>query len=904
MRWRGSGEKGDEEEDGSGGGWQLLTTVTRAASSLLPPLSRSPVWAPTLAPDEELEQVRVMAKRMEAMRFSNWIEAGELARGHLQHKAWIRLYHWPLLCWNEEDVKAVISGFGELWDIDPVSDRKVDVSFFRVFICCQHVRSIPEGLNLMVEDRRFLIPIEIESWEEANHILLGEDLDGRLGLEQSRVSVVDAPHVARLACESRLNLRVSRKDWVTKRVTDWAVDAAECTVLRIGLTRDRIGWIVWLWWMKLREQLGRLCRFGGLLAARTRPKRWVAGYDSLPERSCPICDGRPVSSNISNSNTPKTLHHLLYAPTDTGCPNGDRGAGVPRCQPLIVLDTSGCPPTSGAGPSHLPTGSISEARDLPAIDPSSRGPLGGSTSPSTRPVSSGNPLSIISSKVGSGKSCVPLALDTLPFLQSKPIGANHSAPAKFYSFRRSLCLAAKNRGANKNSLQRAQGLMCKKLKLVRFASKSTRSLSSISAASASTDPSRTAPTKHAFDNYHSDLPKAYSENDKEKLPMQDPGLPLNPDEIQQILSSYGIIDKGAKTSKVPPSVSIGADFSRGHWVGNYTLNVLVKRKTDGKEFLITNVYNPTCPSLKATLFQEIRNTHDLSRGMWAALGDFNVLLSLHDKNEPPSNISDILLFREVVNDTRLIDLPVLNKSFTWTNGRRNPTFERFHRVLISQDWHLSFPRSTLKALPRPRFESFWLRYSSLLEVVSNAWNSVPSSSEPNQLGVEQSSNTTIDFPEIFGDERVDLSPLHSTFTMEEVKKTVFSCAPKKAPGPDSFLMLFYHRFWSILKGDILKVFNILYCGPLDLNGINRSWVCPIPKKLNVSSTRDLRPISLVHSMSKIISKVLASRLQLFMNQLVNPYQTAFIKGVISSTTSSTLTFSFIIYTFLSNRQLF
>lgn len=174
----------------------------------------------------------------------------------------------------------------------------------------------------------------------------------------------------------------------------------------------------------------------------------------------------------------------------------------------------------------------------------------------------------------------------------------------------------------------------------------------------------------------------------------------------------------------------------------------------------------------------------------------------------------------------------------------------------------------------------------------------------NQLGVEQSSNTTIDFPEIFGDERVDLSPLHSTFTMEEVKKTVFSCAPKKAPGPDSFLMLFYHRFWSILKGDILKVFNSLYCGPLDLNGINRNWVCPIPKKLNVSSTRDLRPISLVHSMSKIISKVLASRLQLFMNQLVNPYQTAFIKGVISSTTSSTLTFSFIIYTFLSNRQLF
>nr|CAD1817240.1 unnamed protein product [Ananas comosus var. bracteatus] len=361
--------------------------------------------------------------------------------------------------------------------------------------------------------------------------------------------------------------------------------------------------------------------------------------------------------------------------------------------------------------------------------------------------------------------------------------------------------------------------------------------------------------------------------------MHDPGLPLNPDEIQQILSSYGIIDKGAKTSKEPGGLLtawiVYLFNCLQHWVGDYTLNVLLKRKTDGKEFLITNVYNPTCPSLKATFFQEIRNTHDLSRGMWAALGDFNVLLSLHDKNEPPSNISDILHFGEVVNDTGLIDLPLLNKSFTWTNGRRNPTFERLDRALISQDWLLSFPRSTLKALPRPwsdhtlliltaftlvppsllfRFESFWLRYSSLPEVVSNAWNSVPSSSKPvsrfilkidSVISLESNSPLTpplisLRFLVMKGLTFL-LSILHLLWKGE---KDCFLLCAKKAPGPDSFLMLFYHRFWSILKGDILNVFNSLYCGPLDLNSINRSWVCPIPKKLNVSSTRDLRPISL------------------------------------------------------------
>nr|CAD1836533.1 unnamed protein product [Ananas comosus var. bracteatus] len=46
----------------------------------------------------------------------------------------------------------------------------------------------------------------------------------------------------------------------------------------------------------------------------------------------------------------------------------------------------------------------------------------------------------------------------------------------------------------------------------------------------------------------------------------------------------------------------------------------------------------------------------------------------------------------------------------------------------------------------------------------------------------------------------------------------------------------------------------------------------------VLTTSDLRPISLVHSLAKIISKVLATRLQSVLNQLINRYQAAFIKG--------------------------
>lgn len=79
-------------------------------------------------------------------------------------------------------MKAAISDFGELSEVDAGSERRDDVSFFRVRVRCENVHCIPEFLNLMVVDRRFRIPIVVDSWEETNPIFLREDLDERLGL--------------------------------------------------------------------------------------------------------------------------------------------------------------------------------------------------------------------------------------------------------------------------------------------------------------------------------------------------------------------------------------------------------------------------------------------------------------------------------------------------------------------------------------------------------------------------------------------------------------------------------------------------------------------------------------------------------------------------------------------------
>lgn len=61
-------------------------------------------------------------------------------------------------------------------------------------------------------------------------------------------------------------------------------------------------------------------------------------------------------------------------------------------------------------------------------------------------------------------------------------------------------------------------------------------------------------------------------------------------------------------------------------------------------------------------------------------------------------------------------------------------------------------------------------------------------------------------------------------------------------------------------------------------GSNVAWVALIPKLENPDGFKDFRPISMVGCSYKIISKLLARRLQTVMHTLVGPHQSSFVKG--------------------------
>lgn len=86
--------------------------------------------------------------------------------------------------------------------------------------------------------------------------------------------------------------------------------------------------------------------------------------------------------------------------------------------------------------------------------------------------------------------------------------------------------------------------------------------------------------------------------------------------------------------------------------------------------------------------------------------------------------------------------------------------------------------------------------------------------------MDREATASINLQELYRNANPDLSSLHDGFSVTEVKKAIFRSCPEKAPGPDGLPMLFYQRFWSLLKDDIMSVFSSFHNGMARLDEIN------------------------------------------------------------------------------------
>lgn len=108
---------------------------------------------------------------------------------------------------------------------------------------------------------------------------------------------------------------------------------------------------------------------------------------------------------------------------------------------------------------------------------------------------------------------------------------------------------------------------------------------------------------------------------------------------------------------------------------------------------------------------------------------------------------------------------------------------------------------------------------------------------------------------------IDLSQLEQLVSEEEIWEVIKALPADRAPGPDGFTGKFYKSAWPIIKEQIVAAINAVLFGDSRAFGrLNSTLIVLLPKTPDANEPGHFRPITMIHSLTKLLSKILAMRL--------------------------------------------
>jgi len=106
---------------------------------------------------------------------------------------------------------------------------------------------------------------------------------------------------------------------------------------------------------------------------------------------------------------------------------------------------------------------------------------------------------------------------------------------------------------------------------------------------------------------------------------------------------------------------------------------------------------------------------------------------------------------------------------------------------------------------------------------------------------------------------VEKNELEEDLTIEEVKKTVMSMKSFKSPGGDGIIREFYQLYWEAIEKDFFEVVNEVFHNFELSDSQYNGMITLLHKGGDRDNIRNWRPITLLNTDYKIISKLLANR---------------------------------------------
>ena len=120
--------------------------------------------------------------------------------------------------------------------------------------------------------------------------------------------------------------------------------------------------------------------------------------------------------------------------------------------------------------------------------------------------------------------------------------------------------------------------------------------------------------------------------------------------------------------------------------------------------------------------------------------------------------------------------------------------------------------------------------------------------------------------------------LDSDIEITEVRNAVMKMKNNKSPGPDGIPIEFYKYYWDEIATDLLQVYESSYQIQELPQSQYQAIIRLLFKKGQRENIKNWRPISLLNSDSKILTKLLAERLKYVLPRIINIDQKGCVKG--------------------------
>jgi hypothetical protein len=120
--------------------------------------------------------------------------------------------------------------------------------------------------------------------------------------------------------------------------------------------------------------------------------------------------------------------------------------------------------------------------------------------------------------------------------------------------------------------------------------------------------------------------------------------------------------------------------------------------------------------------------------------------------------------------------------------------------------------------------------------------------------------------------------LEEPITIDELTYAVKHGKPHKAPGRDGICLEFYKKTWEKIKQDLLDVMNDMYREGQITDRQKYEIIACIPKQAKPTRPEDYRPLKLLNTDYKFLTRIITNRLRLWLTHILHPAQHSGLPG--------------------------